>query len=137
MLNEERISIMSKLEIFEKNEGRQNSSIRSFFRGDYIGLNMIKSVICASISFVLIGALVIIYKLNDIMAGLYTMDFATLAKDIIIYYILTVAIYCVFSYIIYALRYAKAKKKQKGYLAKLRRLSEIYQAETKSKSTGK
>lgn len=51
MLNEERIRLMTKMASYEANEGKKNVSIGSYFRGDYIGLQVIKSVISGTIGF--------------------------------------------------------------------------------------
>ena len=56
MLNEERIRLMTKMASYEANEGKKNVSIGSYFRGDYIGLQVIKSVISGTIGFFIIFA---------------------------------------------------------------------------------
>lgn len=51
MLNEERIKLMTKMACYEADEGRKNVAIGSYFRGDYIGLQVIKSIISATIAY--------------------------------------------------------------------------------------
>ncbi|MDE5699654.1 MAG: hypothetical protein K2I96_19965, partial [Lachnospiraceae bacterium] len=46
MLNEERIRLMTRMACYEADEGRKNVAIGNYFRGDYIGLQVIKSIIC-------------------------------------------------------------------------------------------
>ena len=57
MLNEERIKLMTKMASYEANEGKRNVSIGSYFRGDYISLQVIKSIINATIAFAICFAL--------------------------------------------------------------------------------
>ena len=57
MLNEERIKLMTKMAAYEANEGKRNVAVSSYFRGDYIGLQVIKSIISATIAFLIVFAM--------------------------------------------------------------------------------
>ena len=61
MLNEERIRLMTRMACYEAGEGRKNVAIGNYFRGDYIGLQVIKSVISATIAYVILFAMFIFY----------------------------------------------------------------------------
>ncbi|MBQ0042022.1 MAG: hypothetical protein KBS85_01700 [Lachnospiraceae bacterium] len=130
MIQEEKISIMTHLAIAEQREGKQNASIRTYFRGDYIGLNVIKGVLCATICYVLIGVLNIAYNLNSIMADVYTMDYLQVAQEVLSSYLMTVVIFVAFSYIISLYNYYNARKNQKNYLKLLKRLSDYYKEQS-------
>ena len=131
MLNEERIILMTRMSIYESEEGKKNGAIGSYFRGDYIGLQVLKSVISATLSFLLVAAVVFLYHFNEIMDSLYEIDLFGAARKIIIIYIVVVAVYTVISYCIYSFKYGKARKKQKIYAGHLRQLAEMYQKEAK------
>ena len=53
MLNEERIILMTKLASYEAGEGKRNEAIGKYFRSDYIGVQVIKSIISATIAFLI------------------------------------------------------------------------------------
>lgn len=133
MLNEERILLMTRMAVYESGEGKKNGAIGSYFRGDYIGLQVLKAIISATISFVLVCAVLVLYNFDKIMDSLYDIDLFGAAKKVIIAYLVVVAVYAVISYLIYSFMYKKARKKQKSYAANLRRLSEMYQKEAKTK----
>lgn len=133
MLNEERVILMTRMAVYENGEGRKNGAIGSYFRGDYIGLQVLKSVISATISFVLVCAVLVLYNFDGIMDSLYGIDLFAAAKKVIIAYVVVVAVYALISYLIYSFMYKKARKKQKAYASSLRRLSEMYQREAKNK----
>ena len=61
MLNEERIKLMTKMAAYEADEGKKNVAIGNYFRGDYIGLQVIKSIISATIAFVIVFGLFVFY----------------------------------------------------------------------------
>lgn len=134
MINEEKISLMAHLAIAEQREGKKNASIRTYFRGDYIGLNIVKGVVSATVCYALIGLLYIVYNLNTIMGDLYTMDYLEVAKGILSSYILTVLIFAALSYVISLFNYHKARENQKKYLGMLKQLSDFYKEEKEGRT---
>ena len=64
MLDEERIILMTKLASYENGEGKKDKAVGSFFRGDYVGVRVLWSIICAAIAFVICFALYILYDLE-------------------------------------------------------------------------
>ena len=51
MLDPEKIVLMTRLASFEKNEAKENSNIWQYFRGDYIGWQVLKSIVAGTIVF--------------------------------------------------------------------------------------
>ena len=126
MLNEERIILMTKLASYEENEGRRNVAIGSYFRSDYIGWQVLKSIISATIAFVVVFAMYIFYDFEVFMMDIYKMDLMEFAKQTLLLYLGVVGVYAVISYIIYTIRYNRAKKSLKLYYMNLRRLTNMY-----------
>ncbi|MBQ2406897.1 MAG: hypothetical protein IIW54_04075 [Lachnospiraceae bacterium] len=131
MLNEERVKLMTKMASYEANEGKRNVSIGSYFRGDYIGLQVMKSVISATVAFVIVFALFVLYDFEVFMADIYKMDLMDFGKKVIIYYLVFVLIYAIISYIVYMTRYGEAKRSLKIYFNNLKKLSYLYDREVK------
>ena len=133
MLNEERIRLMTKLACYEADEGKKNVAIGNYFRGDYIGLQVIKSVISATIAYILIFAVFILYDFEVFMADIYKMDLFGFAKSVIIYYLIFTTVYAVISYGVYTYRYPRARKSVKTYYIILKKLDYVYDRETKNR----
>ena len=131
MLNEERVRLMTRMACYEAKEGRKNVAIGNYFRGDYIGLQVIKSVISATIAYILIFAMFILYAFEVFMADIYKMDLLDFAKSVIIYYLIFTVGYAVISYGVYTYRYTRARKSLKTYYNNLKKLSYLYERETK------
>lgn len=132
MLNEERIKLMTKMASYEANEGKRNVAIGSYFRGDYISLQVIKSIIHATIAFLIVFALFILYDLELIMSDVYKMDnLLDVGKSILFAYLIFVGAYAVISYLVYAYRYAKARKGLKAYYNNLKKLAYLYEKENR------
>jgi uncharacterized membrane protein len=126
MLNQEKIILMTKLTSYEEHEGKKNVAIGSYFRSDYIGWQVLKSIISATIAFVVVFAMYIFYDFEIFMTDIYKMDLMEFAKHVLFLYLGIVGVYAVISYIIYTIRYSRAKKSLKLYYMNLRKLAAMY-----------
>lgn len=131
MLNEERIKLMTRMAAFEENEGKKNMEIGSYFRGDYIELQILKSVASGSFAFLTILAMYIYYNFETFMQNIYKMDMVQFGKSILLYYFIFVVVYALIAYIVYSYRYSKAKKSLKRYFYNLKQLAALYELENK------
>lgn len=129
MLNKERIILMTKLASYETKEGKKDAAVYSYFKGDYIGLQVIKSILSATIAFVIIVVLAVFYDFEVFMADIYKMDMLAFAKKILITYLCTVGGYGILAYFVYLYRYKKTKANLKRYYNNLKRLSRMYTEE--------
>ena len=129
MLNEERIKLMTKMAAYEADEGKKNVAIGNSFRGDYIGLQVIKSIISATIAFVIVFGLFVFYDFEVFMSDIYKMDLLGFGRTVITAYLIFVAVYALISYMIYTYRYAKARKSLKMYYNNLKKLAYLYDKE--------
>lgn len=126
MLNEERIILMTQLAAYETHEGKKNTKIGNYFRSDYIAIQVLKSFLSATVAFALIFALYIFYDFETFMQELYKMDLISFARNVLIWYGVTVVAYSVATYIVCSYRYAKAKKSLKCYYHNLKKLNSLY-----------
>lgn len=129
MLNEERIKLMTKMAAYEADEGKKNVAIGNYFRGDYIGLQVIKSIISATIAFVIVFGLFVFYDFEVFMSDIYKMDLLGFGRTVITAYLVFVAVYALIFYMIYTYRYAKARKSLKMYYNNLKKLAYLYDKE--------
>lgn len=127
MLNEERVKLMTRMASYESGEGKKNMNIGKYFRGDYISMQVLKSIISSTIAFGICFALYLFYDFEHFMQDIYQMDLVQFAKDILLIYVVVVAGYSLVTYIIYSIRYKKARKSLKKYYNNLRKLSGLYE----------
>lgn len=134
MISEQRVKLMTRLAAYEQKEGKQNEEIGSYFRGDYISLQILKSVISATLAFLLIIALFVLYDSEWFLSDIYKIDIAEYVKKLLIYYGVFTGVYVLISYVVYSIRYRKAKRRLKVYFNNLKRLQILYQRERKDKT---
>lgn len=131
MISQERLQLMTKLAAYEENEGKHYMAITSYFRSDYMGLQIIKSILGATIAFVIIIAMYIMYHFDTFMQDIYKIDLMGMGKKIIFYYLIFAVAYCVIAYIVYSVRFYRAKKSLKKYYHHLKQLSAMYNLENR------
>ncbi len=131
MLNTERIRLMTRLAAYEQGEGKEYMPMSQYYRGDYVGIQMIKTFLYSTIAFCIITALSILYRLDDLEKMLYQMDYYEYAKGFVVKYILFVVFYQVIAWIVANLRYRKGQKKQKLYYSRLKKVEKLYEREEK------
>ena len=129
MLSQERIKLMTKMAAYEENEGKKYMSIGSYFRSDYMGMQVIHSVICGTLAFFLLAGLYVYYHFETMMQDIYKMDLLLLGRRVLFYYIVFIAAYSVITYVIYSFRYSRAKRSLKHYYYHLKQLAAIYDIE--------
>lgn len=133
MLDESRIKLMTKMASFEKNEGKKSMAIGTYFKGDYIGKEIIKSIVYGTIAFAIVFGMYIAYDFELLMQDIYKMDVLEFGRTIAIYYFRFIIAYGVITYVVYALRYQSARRNLRAYYNNLKRLNSSYKKEDREK----
>lgn len=126
MINEEKVILMTRLASYEANEGKRDISIVNYFKSDYIGFQILKSVIAATISFLALFGIYVFYNFEELIQEMYKMDLLGFGKSVIILYLCAVGAYGVISYVVSVIKYNKAKKNLRNYYSNLRKLAGMY-----------
>ena len=126
MLHEERIKLLTRMESYAQNGGNKNMQIGSYFRGDYISIQVIKSVVSVTIAYGIGFVLYVLYHLETFLEDIYKIDLLAFAKNVLLYYGVIVVAYGIISYLVYSYSYSKAKKSLKKYYDHLKKLNSLY-----------
>lgn len=126
MVNEDRIKLMTRMAAYEKEEHKKNKTIVSFFRSDYISMQMLKSIISTTIAFLIMFGLYVLYDFEVFMKEIYKMDMFEFAKNVIIIYLIFVGIFSVITYVVSLYQYNRALQSTRLYYANLKKMSRIY-----------
>ena len=126
MVNEDRIKLMTRMAAYEKEEHKVNKKIVSFFRSDYISMQMLKSVVSTTIVFAIVFGLYVLYDFEVFMKEIYQMDMFEFAKSVIIVYLIFTGIILVITYVVSLYQYNWALQSTKLYYMNLKKLSRIY-----------
>ena len=126
MINEEKVILMTRMASYEEGKGKRDIRIMHYFRGDFIGFQMLKSIIAVTVAFLAVFAAFVFYNFEPLMQEVYKMDLMAFGKNVITLYLCVAGGYSVISYAVYAHKYSKAKKGLRTYFANLKRLAGMY-----------
>lgn len=124
---------MTKMAAFEAGEGKKSMAIGTYFRGDYIGKEVIKSIIYGTLAFMILFAMYIAYDFEFLMQDIYKMDLLEFGKVVAFNYLKLVVVYAGITYVVYAIRYQRARRNLRAYYNNLRRLNSMYRKEEQEK----
>lgn len=127
MIHEERVILMRELQAYEDGDGKRDIATANYFRGDYIGLQMLKSVVYMTIASAVFYAGYVFYNLENFLNSIYETDWVEYAKMLLTRYLVLVIGYALITYMVYAYRYTKAQKNLKKYYGRLKALNAMYQ----------
>ena len=128
-MNERRIYLMTRLAIFEESHKEQLQGVRSFFRSDYIGRQMIKNGLRVSAAFLCILAGWGMYHAETLMIDITRIDVWGLGKHILFLYAVWLSFFLVLTYSIQSIRYVRALKDLEEYREMLTQLEQEYDRE--------
>lgn len=129
MINQERVREMTKLAVYEKQEGKKHSIAMRYFRSDFAARHLFKAFLCATVVYGLLFVLWCVYHIETLLQNLDTMDLVGFGIAVLVRYLFFVTAY-LFVVDIYAnLFYARCQRSTKRYYRRLRRLERLYQEE--------
>lgn len=113
---------MAKMASYEEHGGKKDKAVAGYFRGDYIGSQLIISIIVMTVAFAMIVGAYLAFNFEDVMANIYTMDLVEIGKKLMMAYLIIMIVYLIVTYIVYRIRYTRARKRLNVFYAYLNRL---------------
>ena len=127
MINQEKVKDMAKLAMYERHGGEKELATSAYRRRDYVALQMMKSFVLGTISYVLILVLIVL-GLPDIMDALHSIEsIFALANKVGIGYVIFLALLFVFTFIWARKRHNRSVENTKEYQVMLSRVARSYQ----------
>ena len=127
MIHNERVRHMVQLQAFNDRKGKDDFPVVTYFRGDFVGLHLLKGFISGTIAY---GVGLLMWGLCNmemLMENLHTMDLRQLITVIILRYLVFLIIYLTAVFAYAETKYTRAKKEVKGYSRHLKRLIGSYE----------
>ncbi|MCR4749813.1 MAG: hypothetical protein K5877_08505 [Lachnospiraceae bacterium] len=129
MIDETKVRVMTRLAAYEEGAGKKYLPIGQYFRTDYISMQLLKSFVCGTLAFVVVGGLLAFCNFETILEGIYDMDLVGYITRVGKIYIIFMALYLIPTYIWAAYKFAKAKKSLNSYISVMDKLSKKYYGE--------
>jgi H+/Cl- antiporter ClcA len=133
LLNENKVKMMTKMAIYEKNEGRDMIKNARYFKSDYIALGMLKTLIATTIAYIIMTIMYAMFNLENIVADINSLDYVSIGKKLAIYYVIVLVIFGIIAGFVYGYKYEHSRKGLKKYFARLNKLERFYNGQKKRK----
>ncbi len=126
MLNFKKIRLMTKLAVYEKKDGKEDIYLSKYYKTDYVRFQVLKSIISATIGYVLIIGLIVFYRMEYLIKNAVVLDYKLIGTYILGFYLMTIAIYGLGAFAGYSMKYNASRKKLSRYFKLLKRLEKVY-----------
>ena len=128
MLNEEKVKHMTKAAAYENGPEKKNIGISSYFRGDYLGLQLLKSGIAYTAAFLILVVMWAVGLMEELMLMISRPEYLeSLIKNIVILYAAGLVMYEIAIYTYYTMKYRHAKQSVKGFHNHLKNIHKFYE----------
>lgn len=131
MLNENKVKMMTKMAIYEKNEGKRMIKNARYFKGDYVAFGILKTLIATTFAYIIMVVLYALCNAQALVEAVNTLDYAAVGRKIALYYVIMVVIFSVISGIVYHHQYEKSRAGLKRYFSRLNKLERFYNGQKK------
>lgn len=133
MLNENKIKMMTKMAIYEKNEGKTMLKTAKYYKGDYVSLGVLKTVIAVTVAFAVMVVLFALCQVDSLVENVNSLDYASMGKTIAGYYVGLIIIFGIISGAVYSSKYENSRKEMKKFFSRLNKLERFYNSQKKKK----
>lgn len=127
---------MTKLAIYEEGKGRQDIKLSKYYKADYVRLQILKTILSVTIGYILILALVVLYKSEYLIAQAVNLDYRAIGMTVLVIYVVLLTIYVVGTIIGYSIKYDLSRGKLAQYFRMLKVMRRIYREEEEAKAGG-
>lgn len=126
MVNEERVKLMTRCAIYEKTYGKTELPMAGYFKRDYVKLNILKTMVCAVISYGLCALIYIMADYEHLFMELNQLHFKELLLRFGVGAVLFLVVYYGIARVLYAYRFDRAKRHVTEYYRNLKQLKSLY-----------
>lgn len=125
MIDERKVALMTKLEIFENKERDKSLVMSRFYKNDYVRFNVLKTIVAATVVYWLAIGMYAYMGFDQILTKINSVDYFEVMYKLLGGYVAFCVCYYLFATLLYNYRYYKAKKGLIKYNVNLKKLIEL------------
>ena len=131
MVNENKVKLMTKMAMYEKNEGTEDIAVSTYYKKDYLSLRMLISLIWVTFGYAIALLILCVAYVDELMEHLSMESFILFVAGVVIGYCVLLLLYGVGAYHFYQKKFIEARKRVKNFNHLLTRLNKMYEKERK------
>ncbi len=125
MLDQEKVKLMTKLAIYEKNIGKEDLKKMEFFKSDFISFNNFKMQFSVTLALIFFFSIEFSKIVMDHIANITEFDFVGLGIKYLTIWVVFMAVYTIISTINNRIEFSKSKSRIDEYEKMLKNLEKI------------
>lgn len=122
MVNNRKVRLMTRLAIYEKEEGQEDIKLGKYYRRDFMRLRSLLNFVSVTVGYGLVAALWVIYHMDYIVANAVVLDYGGIVREVIVTYALLVFVSLMFSTLYNRFFYNRSRRKLAKYFRMLRKI---------------
>ena len=131
MLNEKRVKHMVRLASYESKYGSEDIKVSTYFKNDYVSLNLIFTFIWTTLAYVALVAILGLSYMDLLLDNLTMTRIIYIGGAVIGIYIVVLVASLIFAGWFYKKKHLRARKHIKVYRGDLEKLDSIYEQEAR------
>lgn len=133
MINEDRVKELFQVAVYDQNDDKLQEQVKTYFKSDYTGKEIIKSFFTGTIAFACIGALRLLYSSAELLEQINSLEYVQMGLNVGLTYLVFMMVYLFITLLVYTIRYNVAYKKLKNYGEHITKINKMYEREDKLK----
>ena len=129
MLSEEKIRLMIRLSNYESGQGKKDICRTEYYKGDYIRLQVLKTIVSVTLSALLLLGLTAFYKADYLLTNIVSLNYIRICVIVVLIYLLLIFIFVAITIHSASMQYEESKKRVKIYYDTLQDLIRYYDEE--------
>lgn len=129
MIDPKKIRLMTKLAIYEKQEGEEDISIGKYYRADYVRMNILKTILAVTFGYLLLVLMIVIYHSEFLLDKALVLNYSLLGKKLLGYYLFLLVVYIGAVGVGYTVSYTRSRERLAKYYKMLGKLKKIEEQE--------
>ncbi len=134
MVNEDRIKEFFRMAVFDQREEARYRQMGEYYKSDYVGKELVKSVFTGTFAFLLIAVFQILGSMETFLDKLNDADWMGYLVRIGLAYAGFMVVYLLITSLVYRVRYRYGRRQLRKYYGHLKNVNREYERETKLKS---
>ena len=133
MVNLEKVKQECRIALYDEKEEKKNRDAGRYYRSDFIGKEIIKSIFTGTIAYAVLVALWAMANWEAVLESVNDFTIIHTIYIVLLIFVGFIAVYLLITYVVYAVRYVKTRKKMDRHMGNLKALHQMYQREEKLK----
>jgi len=129
MLNNHKIRLMTKLAIYEKEDGKEDIRLGKYYRVDYVRYQLLKTIVAVTCGYLILVLMTILYNMEYLIAEAVKLDYAAIGRNLLGIYLVLLLAFSGIAVLGYTIKYNRSRKRLAKYYRMLKRLRAIYREE--------